>query len=112
MRSPTMLAGSRPSRCSACTPCPARTSTYTSCARPRGKEDRGVAADSVRVAAHAKINVFLRILARERDGFHQIETAFALLELADDLVVRRTATGATLDVRDEGGGADLGPPDE
>jgi 4-diphosphocytidyl-2-C-methyl-D-erythritol kinase len=57
--------------------------------------------DAVRIAAHAKINLFLRILAREHGGdagrgggkgagFHQLETAFALLELADELVARRT----------------------
>lgn len=64
--------------------------------------------EALRIAAHAKVNLFLRILARETSGFHQIETAFALLELADELVVRRTASGITLDVA----GADLGPPDE
>ncbi len=63
---------------------------------------------AVRVAAHAKINLFLRILAREGSGYHQIETAFALLDLADDLEVRRTATGVTLEVE----GPDLGPSDE
>jgi 4-diphosphocytidyl-2-C-methyl-D-erythritol kinase len=48
----------------------------------------------VRIAAHAKLNLLLRILAREAPaGYHQIETAFALLELADDLVVTRTASG-------------------
>jgi 4-diphosphocytidyl-2-C-methyl-D-erythritol kinase len=64
--------------------------------------------DAVRIHAHAKINLFLRILARESSGFHQIETAFALLELADELVVRRTASGVTLAVE----GPDLGPVDE
>src|SRR5437667_124848 len=64
--------------------------------------------DAVRVLAHAKINLFLRILARESSGFHQIETAFALLELADELVVRRTAAGVTLEVD----GPDLGPSEE
>ena len=54
--------------------------------------------DALRVLAHAKINLFLRILARESSGFHQIETAFALLELADELVVRRTDSGVTLEV--------------
>ncbi len=63
-------------------------------------------ADRVRVAAHAKVNLFLRILAREADGYHQLETAFALLELADDLVVSRTASGVELHVE----GADLGDP--
>ncbi len=64
--------------------------------------------DAVRVAAHAKVNLFLRILARESGGFHQIETAFALLELADELEVRRTGAGVTLEVE----GADLGPDDQ
>jgi len=63
---------------------------------------------AVRVAAHAKVNLFLRILARETSGFHQIETAFTLLELADELVVRRTDSGVTLEVN----GPDLGPSDE
>lgn len=64
--------------------------------------------DALRVAAHAKVNLFLRILARETSGFHQIETAFALLELADELVVRSTNAGVTLAVE----GPDLGPTDE
>ena len=67
-----------------------------------------VALERVRVAAHAKINLFLRVLAREHDGYHQLETAFALLELADELVVRRTGPGVTLTVH----GPDLGSPDE
>ncbi len=65
-------------------------------------------ADRLRVAAHAKVNLFLRILARETSGFHQIETAFALLELADELVARRINSGITLDVN----GPDLGPVEE
>jgi 4-diphosphocytidyl-2-C-methyl-D-erythritol kinase len=64
--------------------------------------------DALRVLAHAKINLFLRILARESSGFHQIETAFALLELADELVVRRTDSGVMLEVD----GPNLGPSDE
>jgi len=62
----------------------------------------------VRVAAHAKINLFLRILARESSGYHQIETAFALLDLADELEVRRLDSGVTLEVE----GPDLGPVEE
>lgn len=37
------------------------------------------------VLAHAKINLSLRVLAREASGFHQIETLFCLLELADEI---------------------------
>jgi len=66
--------------------------------------------DRVRVAAHAKLNLFLRILAREQSGYHQIETAFALLELADELVVSREPSGVRLTV--QGATAELGPQEE
>jgi len=64
--------------------------------------------DRVRIAAHAKINLFLRILARETSGYHQIETAFTLLELADELMVTRSAAGVELKVD----GPDLGPAED
>src|SRR5437762_543484 len=64
--------------------------------------------DTVSLNAHAKINLFLRILARESSGYHQIETAFSLLELADELEVSRSSSGVTLDVE----GPDLGPSAE
>ena len=37
----------------------------------------------------AKVNLFLRVLAREDDGFHGIETLFCRLGLADELTVER-----------------------
>ncbi len=43
---------------------------------------------AARVAAFAKINLALRILAREASGFHDIETLFCRIALADDVVVR------------------------
>ena len=64
--------------------------------------------DRVRVAAHAKVNLFLRILARDVSGYHQLETAFALLELADELTVTRSSAGVALDVE----GPDLGAREE
>jgi 4-diphosphocytidyl-2-C-methyl-D-erythritol kinase len=68
-----------------------------------------VAPERVRVAAHAKVNLFLRVLARESTGYHQIETAFVLLELADELtVVRTSGTGVTLTTA----GPDLGPAED
>ena len=64
---------------------------------------------AVVVAAHAKVNPLLRVLAREADGFHNIETVFCLLDLADALVVRRRdAAGVTLEVT----GEDTGPADQ
>jgi 4-diphosphocytidyl-2-C-methyl-D-erythritol kinase len=60
-------------------------------------------------AAHAKLNLFLRVLAREADGFHGIETLFCLVSLADEVVAeRREGSGVTLAVEE----ADCGPEAE
>ena len=64
--------------------------------------------DRVTAAAHAKANLFLRVLARESSGFHTLETLFTLLELHDDVAVERTDAGIELDVE----GADTGPAEE
>jgi 4-diphosphocytidyl-2-C-methyl-D-erythritol kinase len=62
----------------------------------------------VAVACHAKLNLWLRVLAREHDGYHGIETLFCLIDLADRLVVeRRDGHGVTL----ESAGAEVGPPE-
>lgn len=53
-------------------------------------------ARGARVAAQAKINLFLRVLAREASGYHSIETLFQRLDLADDVAVRITS-GRSLD---------------
>ena len=58
------------------------------------------------VQAPAKVNLFLRVLAREADGFHGLETLFCLLSLADTLrVERREGREVTIEVA----GADVGP---
>jgi 4-diphosphocytidyl-2-C-methyl-D-erythritol kinase len=49
-----------------------------------------------RVTAQAKINLLLRVLAREVGGYHAIETIFARLDLGDDVGVRLT-NGRSLD---------------
>jgi 4-diphosphocytidyl-2-C-methyl-D-erythritol kinase len=58
-----------------------------------------------RVAAQAKVNLRLKVLAREADGFHSLETIFARIELADEVVVRTEVSGRSIDCK----GADLGP---
>jgi len=69
----------------------------------------GAATDSITLAAHAKVNLFLRVLARESDGFHGIETLFCRLDLADSLTARRTdSSGVTLVVD----GSDTGPVEQ
>ena len=63
----------------------------------------------IEVRCHAKVNLFLRVLAREADGFHGIETLFCLLGLADELTVeRREGHAVTINTN----GADLGPDTE
>lgn len=52
---------------------------------------------SARVVAQAKVNLFLRILAREASGFHQLETLFCRLALGDEVHVRLTAGSRSLD---------------
>lgn len=52
----------------------------------------------MRVAAQAKLNLHLRVLAREVSGFHSIETLFHRIDLADDLMIELTAGERTLDV--------------
>ena len=59
----------------------------------------------IRTRAHAKVNLFLRVLSREADGFHGIETLFCRISLADELVIERIESGVTL----ETSAGDLGP---
>jgi 4-diphosphocytidyl-2-C-methyl-D-erythritol kinase len=55
---------------------------------------------------HAKINLLLRVLAREADGYHSLETLLCLVSLTDSLVVeRREATGVTIEVTGLNAGA-------
>jgi 4-diphosphocytidyl-2-C-methyl-D-erythritol kinase len=61
---------------------------------------------TVTLHAPAKVNLFLRVLARESTGYHGIETLFCLLDLADELTAERRDGGeTTIEVL----GADVGP---
>jgi len=44
--------------------------------------------------APAKLNLFLHVLGRRADGYHEIQTAFQLLDLADSLSISPRADGA------------------
>lgn len=52
---------------------------------------------AARVTAHAKVNLILRVLAREESGFHTLETLFARLALGDTVTVRITDAGRSVD---------------
>lgn len=61
--------------------------------------------EAVGVEAFAKLNLFLRVLSRDADGYHGLETLFCLVDLADRVELeRREGRGVTLEVA----GADLG----
>ena len=63
----------------------------------------------VSLPALAKINLFLRVLSREDDGYHSLETLLCLVSLADTLQAeRREGHGVTIEVV----GDDVGPPQE
>ena len=64
------------------------------------------------VGAQAKVNLFLHVLSREDSGYHQIETLFCRLELADEVVVRLPGTGAGTARSIDCAGDDTGPPEE
>ncbi len=66
--------------------------------------------DTIRIAAHAKINLFLRVLSRESTGFHGIETLLCLIDLADELTVQRIPAGGVVELDVEGG--DTGPAED
>jgi 4-diphosphocytidyl-2-C-methyl-D-erythritol kinase len=69
----------------------------------------GAVPRAARVAAQAKVNLRLRILAREASGHHQLETLFLRIALADDVQVRATDGARTLDVGGEVDARLLGP---
>ncbi|HWO88073.1 MAG TPA: 4-(cytidine 5'-diphospho)-2-C-methyl-D-erythritol kinase, partial [Gemmatimonadales bacterium] len=50
----------------------------------------------VRIAAPAKINLWLRVFGRDARGYHAIESLFQLLTLHDELEVEATGSGVTL----------------
>lgn len=47
----------------------------------------------VRIKTHAKLNLFLRVLGRRSDGYHEVETILHGIEMGDDIDVRLTDTG-------------------
>ena len=61
------------------------------------------------LAAPAKVNLFLRVLETRPDGFHEIETLFQAVDLADEVSLQEAPGGGiSLEVE----GAELGPVEE
>jgi 4-diphosphocytidyl-2-C-methyl-D-erythritol kinase len=43
----------------------------------------------LRIQAYAKINLFLNVLYKRPDGYHEIETVFQSIGLSDDIILRK-----------------------
>jgi 4-diphosphocytidyl-2-C-methyl-D-erythritol kinase len=69
-----------------------------------------IPAPRLELAPSAKLNLFLRVLAREHSGYHGIETLFCRVRLADALEAERLAEPGRVTLEVEG--ADLGPADD
>ena len=65
--------------------------------------------ESVTLDAPAKVNLRLRVLAREVSGYHSLETVFCAVSLCDRVEVRRARGGVRLRVAGE---IDTGPPED
>ena len=70
-------------------------------------------ARAAKASAQAKVNLLLRVLGRETSGYHQIETVFQRIDLADEVTVRTSGSGRSVDctgdVIPDGG---LGAPEQ
>lgn len=52
----------------------------------------------LRARAPAKINLYLRVLDRRQDGYHELETVFQAVDLNDELVVEESSGPSRLEV--------------
>lgn len=60
-------------------------------------------ARTLTVAAPAKVNLFLHVVGRREDGYHLIESLFALIDFADTVSLTRTPDGAIVRINDVAG---------
>jgi 4-diphosphocytidyl-2-C-methyl-D-erythritol kinase len=61
-----------------------------------------VSIPAARLAAQAKVNLALHVGGRRPDGYHELATIFARIELADDVVVRTLRSGVSVRVTRDG----------
>jgi len=52
----------------------------------------------LRVRAPAKVNLYLKVLGRRADGYHDIETLFQAIDLEDELIIEPCAGRSVLEV--------------
>lgn len=56
----------------------------------------------LRLRAHAKINLYLKVLGRRSDGFHELETVLQSITLHDSIEIEAGGEGLRLEVNDPG----------
>ena len=61
--------------------------------RRQGAKVKRVPVTSVRILSPAKINLFLEVLGKRRDGYHEIKTVLQAIDLWDELTVHRSSHG-------------------
>ncbi len=54
--------------------------------------------DEISISAPAKVNLFLEVLGKRDDGYHDIRSVVVPISLSDDLVLRRTTGEIRVDV--------------
>ena len=54
------------------------------------------AASTLTLRAYAKLNLYLRVVGRRPDGYHELETLFERIDLADELTFAPRPSGLTL----------------
>ena len=52
----------------------------------------GTIRSNIRVRAHAKINLYLNVVGKREDGYHNLETIFHSIGLHDDVIIRKQDT--------------------
>ncbi len=71
------------------------------------------ATHKLRLETGAKLNLFLRVVGRRPDGYHELESIFHSLDFADDLdVAPRPGATIAVEMTSESGGAVAFPPAE
>src|ERR1051325_3774409 len=58
--------------------------------------------ESLTLLSPAKVNLYLKILGKRPDGFHELETVMAALSLADEMRFELRASGISLECRAPG----------
>ncbi|NOG83947.1 MAG: 4-(cytidine 5'-diphospho)-2-C-methyl-D-erythritol kinase [Planctomycetes bacterium] len=57
--------------------------------------------NEVRICAPAKINLFLEVVRKREDGYHDLETVMQEIDLVDNLTFKETEEGVSLDCDDK-----------